>query len=137
MSNSPCAKKLVSADVFTAPPILEFSSLSVSLNVLVPVSNFGFFATDESGIKKQPRIDPFSSVTKRRFDTVASAPLVCPTNFIPIPTHPNPFSSILDKPKVSTLRIVLDSEYCDSIVESGSYGIFEYVDVGSSYGPYL
>ena len=40
-------------------PILEFASLSVSLNVLVPVSNFGFFATDESGIKKQPRIDPF------------------------------------------------------------------------------
>ena len=76
--------------MFTAPPP-EFASLSVSLNVLVPVSNLGFFTTLESGIKKHPRIDPFSSVTKRRFDTVASAPLVWPTYH----TNTNPSQSIL------------------------------------------
>ena len=123
LSSSPWAKKLVSAEVLTEPPTVEFTELSVSLNVFVPVSNLGFFATEESGIKKHPRIEPFSSVTNLTFDIVASAPLFCPTNFMPTPTHPRPFSSMLDNPKVSTFKMLVDSEYSDSIVESELYGL--------------
>ena len=55
----------------------------VKRRVFVPVSNLGFASIFGSGISKQPFKNPNVSDISLTFVIVASAPLVCPTSFIP------------------------------------------------------
>ena len=124
----PCAWKFASAWLLTVPPISEFSRLVVNLKVLTPVSNLGPFFFFGSGILKTIFKNPklsliylFWCFAPASFPlTSASAPLVCPINFIPPRTLPrNSSSTMLTKLKVSMFSRVEEDEYVDGIVCSG------------------
>ena len=70
------------------PEIVWLVELDDNVNVLVPVLNVGAEGTVGSGKNRDQRRTPALSVISLILDTVAIAPLDCPTNFIPVVMYP-------------------------------------------------
>ena len=64
-----------------------------------------------SGTRYEPITVPILSATNLRFETVATAPLLCPLKVIPVLAQPQNSGCLsLDKLKVSIFNIVLVEE---------------------------
>ena len=79
----PCEKKESSAKETKDPGITIFDASVVNLNIFSPVSNLGFVDTFGFGTHKTPLTFPAESVTNLILVTLATAPLLFPTNLIP------------------------------------------------------
>ena len=88
LSNVPLDEKLVSAELWANPEIVELVELVVSVNVLFPVVNTGVDGEVGSGINNDPIKDPELSLITLRFFISAIDPLVCPIKRIPLEMHP-------------------------------------------------
>ena len=104
--------------------------LLTKVNTLFPDSNLGFVLLFGSGIKKLPIRVALISEINLTSDTVAWAPLVCPTNIIPDSTKPeNAPSGWFDREKVSTFNIVEVDEYVEE-TDCPVYGLTVNLVVG-------
>ena len=94
-SSVPSELKFVSADEVSELPGRpgSFDELDDNLNVLVPVGilTVGVGTTFGSLKKKLPIKSQKLSEINLRFDTDDTAPLVCPTNCIPVSKYPEYF----------------------------------------------
>ena len=119
---------------------LEFVALEVNLNVFVPFVNLNCGTGVASGSLKKN--DPFKSPNVSDinliFDTVAVAPLVEPTNFIPVSIYPKnlPCASSTN-PDISMFKTVDDAEYRLGNVNPELYGFWVYTVVGELILPVL
>ena len=82
LSKVPAEVKLTSAVVSSEVTTVEFVELEVNTKVFVPVLNDGVDGTVGSGINNEPIKTPDSSAINLISEIIATAPLVCPTNFI-------------------------------------------------------
>ena len=107
IAKMPLEVNLVSPALSTAPVIVEFVELFVSLKFLVPVVNWGFVTNFGFGRYKEPIKVAAESDTNLKLLTVASAPLVSPFSLVPTLTLPlNVPVVISDKLAVSMFNIV-------------------------------
>ena len=115
VSTTPLVRYVVSTSLILGDPNngLELSELDVNLNVFVPFWNLncGIGVPKGSRKKNDPLKLPTVSDTNLMSDTVAVAPLVAPTNLIPVSIYPKnlPCASST-KPATSIFKTVDDAE---------------------------